>query len=192
MHGTQADRAEGASSIASAVTMPLLLQSNVPVKHRAQQIPPFIYRSEHILPPANALFTIFNLAVSGACYLNRKTSRGAAIRLPYVAAAFGFGVSVTAWSLAIMLPMNKKMIECNEKFQQSIVNPKEIEEKEGEFEWLQWRWLKLNYGKSYEYSCSSQRFAVSDALNVVRVALMASSATCGMVALLRDLTYTQT
>ena len=129
--------------------MPLLFQDDVPAKYQARLIPSFIKRTEFVIPPINALCTISNIVVAIACYSQSGKSRTAAAKFPWVVAATALGISVTAWSLSVMVPINKQMVECHEQLEKDDEESTKSKEVVRQFRELQASWCNLNSGELF-------------------------------------------
>lgn len=112
-----------------------------------------LHTSEFFFPPCNGICSLMNLAVLIAAYTSRHTSREAAEKLPWVGAAFGFGMSVTAYTLTVMVPVNNSLKESNVQLAQAGAGEKE----EKEFRRREKKWQRLNYGRSYPFPSPSPR-----------------------------------
>lgn len=128
--------------------MPVLQLPSVPAKYAGEQLKYLLHRSEFFFPPLNAVCTVGNLVAAVACYLHRGTSRFAAAKLPYAAAAFALCAATTAYALGIMVPINRRLGALATKLKTNDAD----EESEKELRALQQKWRKLNYG---QYSCRS-------------------------------------
>ena len=97
------------------------------------------------MPPINALCSLSSLLLTVTCYVKRNAVQEAAVKLPWVSAALVSGLSVTVYSLAMMIPINNKLAECYHNFQQgeSKMDSAAVED---EYREAQARWRKLNFG----------------------------------------------
>lgn len=123
--------------------MPMLLIPTIPAKYQAQQMARLLHTSEFFFPPCNGICSIANLAVLIASFVHRDANRAAADKLPWVGAAFGLGMSVTAYTLTIMVPVNNSLKDSNEKLQKANAGEKE----EKEFRAREKKWQRLNYSR---------------------------------------------
>lgn len=123
--------------------MPMLLIPSIPAKYQAQQMAKLLHNSEFFFPPCNGICSLMNLAVLIASYIHRGSNRAAADKLPWVGAAFGLGMSVTVYTLTIMVPVNNSLKDSNQKLSAAGAGEKE----EKEFRQREKKWQRLNYSE---------------------------------------------
>lgn len=133
--------------------MPMLQIESVPAVHAGKQTAYLLHNSEHFFPPLNAACTLSNLIAAITTYLNKDSSRLAAERFPYLAAAFGLSVATTGYALGIMVPMNRRMAVLAKNLEANSSDDKA----EKELRFLQQRWTKLNLGQSWPYNMQHTR-----------------------------------
>lgn len=134
--------ATGGSALQSPLVMPMLQLESVPAVHAGKQTAYLLHNSEHFFPPLNLACTVSNLVLAVTCYINQNSSREAAAKMPYVAAAFGLSAATTAYALTIMVPMNRRMAVMAKNLEANTSD----EKSEKELRTLQQRWTKLNLG----------------------------------------------
>lgn len=134
----------GASVAQSPLIMPVFQMPSVPTHISSLQVAKLVHDSEYYFPPLNMACTLSNIALTVACYLNRRNSQAAADKLPWVALALACSVATTAFALLIMVPRNKRMTFLSVEMNKHMQGGKD----EKEFRQIQVQWRKLNYGKS--------------------------------------------
>ncbi|EMC92612.1 hypothetical protein BAUCODRAFT_37506 [Baudoinia panamericana UAMH 10762] len=124
--------------------MPMLEMEEVPSGLQGKQLRWLLHASEIFFPRLNATYTLANLVLTVTCYLNRKTSREAAMKLPYVGAATAFGVATTAYALGIMAPINTVM----KKMSMNLERDQDDEKSHKELRAQQKTWKAFNIGRA--------------------------------------------
>lgn len=126
----------------------MLLIPSIPAKYQAQQMAKLLHTSEYFFPPTNGICSLMNLAVLIASY----RSGAAGDKLPWIGAAFGLGMSVTVYTLTVMVPVNNSLKDSNQKLASAGAGEKE----EKEFRERERKWQRLNYSELLDSSTRLQ------------------------------------
>ncbi len=123
------------------VTVPLFMNPNIPAKYVTQQFLAFAKNTERIAPINNALCVLTFIVLSVTSYRSGTVPTD---KLRFLLTAIGLGVATTAYARTIMVPMNTKVKEFDQKLQNGADEKGEVE---NAFRSLLPEWRKWNTGK---------------------------------------------